>query len=156
MKKCAEFTEKVETIFDYLFNEHDFVLVFTREETKRSGYCLLGLQNAVCRIVIYKTWSEGNLWIGPLNAAFDWALEGFYSGGALLMFILKQDFQLPDFKEFHSTEIQLQNLSDLLKPNVEELLDLFKESKLDSWQKEYKTFMTHQEKKIVDLLDKKN
>lgn len=152
MKKCTEFTEKVETIFDYLFNEHDFVLVFTREETKRSGYCLLGLQNAVCRIVIYKTWSEGNLWIGPLNAAFDWDLEGFYSGRALLMFILKQDFQLPDFKALRSTEAQLRNLSDQLEPHVKALLNLFEEASFGNWQDSYKTFVDKQERQIVNLV----
>lgn len=68
------------------------------------------------------------------------------------MFILKQDFQLPDFKALRSTEAQLRNLSDQLEPHVKALLNLFEEASFGNWQDSYKTFVDKQERQIVNLV----
>lgn len=150
--KCKDFIEKVKVVFDYLFDIYGFSLAYTHQEIDRTGYCLLGLENSICRIIIYKTWSEGNVWIGPLNAPFSWELQGYYSAKSLLIFILGQTFQLPDYKTFSSVEEQLNDLSKELKPHFKELISLFVEDEFENWQDNYNDFRDNQKKVILKLL----
>lgn len=153
--KCEKFVEEVKVIFGYLFDIHSFSVVYTREELNRTDYCLLGLENPACRIIIYKTRSEGNVWIGPLDAPFGWELKGYNSARSLLMFILKQPFSFPDYETFPSVEDQLNDLSGQLQPHLQELLSLFLEDELENWQDDYNEFRYQQEKIILRHLESK-
>ena len=150
---CKGFVEIVKAEFDYLFDKYSFSHVYTHAKLKRTGYCLVGLENSVCRMIIYKTWSEGNVWIGSGDAPFSWELKGYYSLQSLLMFILDKDFQLPDYKFFPPAEEQLSTFSQELKPHVIEVLNLFSEDMFERWQVSYAEFQDKQKKTILELIE---
>lgn len=147
--KCKDFVERIKVEFDYLFDIYGFSHVYTHVELERTGYCLMGLENSVCRIIIYKTWSEGNVWIGSVDAPFSWELKGYYSVKSLLMFILGKDFQLPDYNSFPSIEEQLSASSQELKPYLNEVINLFSEDLFERWQVSYADFQEKQKKVIL-------
>lgn len=67
---CDRFSTQVQEWFAFLFHEHGFAIV--HEDRPSKYHCLLGLESNLCRLQIYRTEEEGNIWIARRDAPFGW------------------------------------------------------------------------------------
>lgn len=69
---CDQFYALVREQFTFLFEEYGFAVVHLEEATSRTDHCLMGLESTTCRILIYRTWEDTNVWIALPGARFGW------------------------------------------------------------------------------------
>lgn len=147
---CNEFAIYVQKTFGFLFTDFGFSIVF-QDESDRPGYCLLGLQAKHCRIIIYTTWGEGNVWLGTTDSRFGWehTIEGkqhWYSLKVLLDFLLRRPHKREPYTgSFPSKEEQLINHAKDLQAHAQQLLGMFEPEAFKTWQPDFTEFRQERE-----------
>lgn len=128
---CDRFSAQVQEWFAYLFHEHGFAII---HEDRPSKYnCLLGLESNVCRLQIYRTEEEGNVWIARRDAPFGWAAhtrqEGsrWYPLEAVLAFVYGRNRRELEWWWKRSKEEILSLLAAELRPVAPQVMTMFGE-----------------------------
>jgi hypothetical protein len=151
---CDDFLDDVKIQFRFLLTDFEYEICFTDEIPSRSGYCLIGFENSVSRLQIFRTWTDGNVWIGDRNSEFSWDIKGWYSARRLLDFKLERPIEYPDFETFPSISQQLENLAETLEPDFQLIQDLIASDTREMWEGEYDRFLENQfKKRFSNMID---
>lgn len=125
---CERFHEFVKEQFAFLFNEFGFSLIHLDEQEYRSDHCLIGLESSTCRIQIYRTWEEANVWISQPDTPFSWTLRTskhgaqWYPVEAIIDFVLQRKRRNLEWWWQMSIEEVLSTLACELQPIMFEAL----------------------------------
>ncbi len=152
-KECAEFLEQIRHHFDYLFDQYGFAVVRT-DEARAGEYCLVFLKSDHGLIRFEKELDSVDLLFGPLNAPIGWehivhGTRYWYPIRSLLAFLKREHTDLEKVLrrvEFSlALEEQLEELSSMLRPVCDQVLDLFRYGTPAPWQMEYEKYRQEQD-----------
>ena len=141
-----EYIQLIKEKFDFLFEKHEFNVVYVREVQNRHRVFRVGLLSSVCKILFVREQGAGVSFLGTLDAPFENEMnEQWVSLMGLLGYILKEDFDwtfLDTLSYAQRIEASLSFSSSQFKPYCKQMMEMFSSlANVASWKSAYKQYV---------------
>lgn len=147
-----EFISMIEQKFPYLFDEHGFRVIYTKEF--RSDHSSVGLESSQFRMLFQQERGGFGIFVGTLDAPFDDEMNGWVNIYSLMTYLLKReiDWSILDRSPYsEQADIMFSITAREFAPLCKQIAQMFASSDVVAqWKPVYDRYVNEEVKKLLN------